>query len=188
MNRIQPQLKPPVMVYHGTDAPQFRLFNLSDEIIRMVNDPIGAAKLGVFFSESRELAASWPINAKGPRRLIAAEMLNMRHPKVFKNIRHLTMEMAAYFGFDSIAKAKIGMPSIDTGMYLLGMAFKYRRYLMAKGYDCATFIDGMSYSPLTSAKRARSWVCFEPKEIRILWDKPLIGGKLDADDADFKRI
>jgi hypothetical protein len=148
------------VVFHGTVAPVFTQFRTHPSEFKSYYGR-GESILGAAFSESREVAASYPVRwrAGETKRVITAK-LNIDHPAQFRSLKHLSQTMGDYL--EKTLGTKLA--------YGFGKGFEhaalFRKHLESQGYDGITFLEGPSYK--TSTDKARVWIAFHPEQIEII--------------------
>lgn len=143
----------PLVVYHGTayTPGQSRI-----EHFRGAHQPFRypawsgrsgkVVGIGSFFSESAEVAASYPVIAsEAHTRVVHPIYLRIEKPKAYRTIRAVADDMVARVGSDPVAFVDL---------------------LRSEGYDGVTFMEGPSYAPANRSKKARVWVTFTPEQVR----------------------
>jgi hypothetical protein len=162
------------VVYHGTayapGQPPITEFRGPHQPFRYPAFPGGRGKfvgVGSFFSESEEVAASYPYislpQTQNYARVVHTLYLRIEKPKVYRTLRAAMEDMVTRVGPDPVAFVTL---------------------LRAEGYDGITFMEGPSYAPTSAKKKARVWVAFDPRQVKSATDN---AGTFDPDDPSTLR-
>jgi hypothetical protein len=149
-----------ILVYHGTIS-EFDIFKTHPTEFSGYSG-IGETILGAAFSESKEIAASYPysIPLNSKRRIVTA-YIHIKNPNKFRSIMGLRRSMIEFLG------------NATTGSKLRGgleNATRFREYLEAQDYDSITFLEGLAYD--VTKKKARAWIAFYKEQIEIISNEP----------------
>ena len=164
----------PRVVYHGTayapGQPYITEFRGPHQPLRYPSFPGGRGKftgVGSFFSESEEVAASYPYvslpQTQNYARVVHALYLRIEKPKVYRTLRAASEDMVARAGPDPVAFVAL---------------------LRAEGYDGITFMEGPSYNPTDAKKKARVWITFSPEQVRYVHPPKAAPPPVVEDDDD----
>ncbi len=114
-------------LYHGTDNPDFKLKSVKDGL--GYHPGAGPVEfLGPSFTDSEEVAASYG-------RIIVERDFNSNNPKKYKGLEALKNDIIKVFGLPTSGQ--------DLGEYYRDIADSYKVKLLAEGYDCVIFPEGL---------------------------------------------
>jgi hypothetical protein len=144
-----------IIAYHGT-IDEFSDFRTHPRDFRGYSG-IGETILGAAFSESKEIAATYPARIpSGAKRRIVSAGLTVTNPARFASLARLRRAMVDFVG------GEIAAHSWANGRDNAG---RFRDYLESKGHDGITYMEGPSYDIMHN--QARTWIVFRPDQIQV---------------------
>ena len=149
--------KQPLIVYHGT-SNDFSLFQ-TDPLKAKSYYGMGVSAIGSCFSESLEVASSYPKQLNLENRHVKEVYLSIQNPKKYTTLAAVTKHLILYCEERGL--------SLNQDRLLHVSMFK--DYLMEQGYDGITYKEGPVYNP--KQNKATVWVAFLPSQIRIIQQK-----------------
>lgn len=143
--------KQPLIVYHGTNN-EFSAFE-TDPLKAKSYYGMGASAIGSCFSESLEVAASYPKQLNLENRHVKEVYLSIQNPKKYRTLTALTNHLIEFC-------EERKLPLVQDRLLHVSM---FKDYLIEQGYDGITYKEGTVYNP--KQNKATVWVAFHPYQI-----------------------
>lgn len=145
--------KKPLIVYHGTNN-EFSVFETNPLKAKSYYG-LGASAIGSCFSESLEVAESYPKQLNLENRHVKEVYLSIQSPKKYRTLTALTNHLIEFC-------EERKLPLTQDRLLHVSM---FKDYLIEQGYDGITYKEGPVYSP--KQNKATVWVAFHPSQIKI---------------------
>lgn len=145
--------KLPLIVYHGTNN-EFSAFE-TEPLKAKSYYGMGASAIGSCFSESLEVAASYPKQLNLENRHVKEVYLSIQNPKKYRTLTALTNHLIEFCEERKLPLVQDRLPHVSM----------FKDYLIDQGYDGITYKEGPVYNP--KQNKATVWVAFHPYQIKI---------------------
>lgn len=164
--------------YRGTLHPEIR--NYPKDVTSVYSGDVGGGILGPSFSDSLDVAKSYPYSRKPdvvPTMLEAD--LEINNPKKFTSLNALQKAIWNHFGEEEVIKRLYSKPSGRVEA-VKQLAEEYKTYLKEQGYDGIAFKEGPSHSP--TKNKQTTYMPFANEQIKVTKQTPydqlkeLLGG------------
>lgn len=142
-----------IRAFHGTNE-KFDKFRTAPE---GKFGGLGETAIGAAFSESRDVAVSYPLGIReGQTRRIKEVQLDIRNPKKYTSINALRKDLLKFMKDNDL-------PIVPPSERLNNVKL-FKKYLMDQGYDGIMYPEGYAWN--TAKGKANTWVAFRPDQIK----------------------
>ena len=143
-------------VFHGA-VEEFSVFRTRPDQKKSFSG-IGETSLGAMFSESKEIAGSYPLHNRNNRlRKTLPVYLRLGSLKKFQSLSDVREDMMQF-------NASKGGPEIPAPQSRIASSQKYQDHLKSQGFDGITFSEGKARQPNNARKIV--YAVFDPSQIK----------------------